>query len=144
MPDGWVDERDLDEIEGVPQPYRIPGGPPRTPAAPVVPAPPAPAPVVPVTPAAEAARAPLDLDKVREAAWAVVGATLYLGGVLVGTAAFTVAFDLWVGCVWLAVLGGTPAYLSMRWPHQRLAAREAREDAEKFRTGQGPSSFGRS
>jgi hypothetical protein len=83
-------------------------------------------------------RDPVDLDKVRETAWAVAGAVLYLAGVVVGTAATTVAFDLWVGCAWLVVGGGIPAYLSMRWPHQRIAARELREDQERFRNPSGP------
>lgn len=70
---------------------------------------------------------PIDHDKVRETAWAVVGAALFLAGVLTGLVALaTRQYDLAAGAAVLIVGGGVPAFYTLRKASQRIAEREAR------------------
>lgn len=84
-------------------------------------------------PAAVPPREPIDLDKLQEVAWALVGAVLYLLGVVAAAAGFGAWLGLWAAGVVLLVAGGVPSGYSLAKAHQRSAAREAAARQAKFR-----------
>lgn len=75
-------------------------------------------------------RPPLDLDQVQTLAWSVVGAVLYLLGVLVAGFGLAVAFGWWAGGLLVLLAGGVPSGYSLVTASARRAERERRAHFE--------------
>lgn len=84
----------------------------------------------------EEERKPLDLDQLQEAAWAIVGAFLYLLGVIAAAVTLTMAFAGWVGALVVLVAGGVPSGYSLLKASQRRAQKAQWDhfDAQQERT----------
>lgn len=78
----------------------------------------------------EEERKPLDLDQLQETAWAIVGAFLYLLGVIAAAVTLTMAFAGWVGALVALVAGAIPSGYSLLKASERRAERERRRHFE--------------
>ena len=93
-------------------------------------------PVVTPTPAAVIdadKRVPFDLDKLQEIAWTIVGAALYLIGVIAGGFLLAATFAGWVGALLVLLAGAVPSGYSLRQASQRRAVWERERAAAEFR-----------
>lgn len=72
-------------------------------------------------------------EEIQVVGWALVGAVLYLLGIVVCGAGLVAVFGWWVGGALVLLAGGVPAGYSLVKTHQVRAARERREHGDKFR-----------
>ena len=67
----------------------------------------------------EQRREPIDLDRLQETAWTIVGAVLYLVGAVAGGVLLGQAFGAWVGALLLLVAGALPSAYTLRRASER-------------------------